>query len=110
LRLLVDNQLPLALARHLEVLGWDAVHVSELGMECSSDITIWQYATLHDMVVVTKDQDFQLLSAAQGSIPPQVVWVRLGNCRRTALFEAFRRESVMLRQMLSSGAHLIELR
>jgi predicted nuclease of predicted toxin-antitoxin system len=110
LRLLIDNQLPPALARYLETLGWDAVHVSEIGMDCAPDAAIWGYAAANDMAIVTKDQDFRMLAAAQEHIPPQVVWVRLGNCRRIALLDAFRRQSALLHQMLSSGAPLVELR
>jgi predicted nuclease of predicted toxin-antitoxin system len=110
LRLLVDNQLPQALARHLRTIGWDAVHVSEIGFERASDKTIWRYATKHAMVVVTKDQDFQMLASAQGSIPPQVIWVRMGNCRRQILLDSFTRESGELMRKIASGSAVIEIR
>ena len=36
-------------------------------------------AKAHQVVLLTKDEDFQQLSATRGH-PPKVLWVRLGNC------------------------------
>ena len=78
MKLLVDNQLPLALARFLATNGFDCQHVQDIGMGATDDRVIWEYAKAHDMAIVTKDEDFQLMADRQGSIPPRVVWVRLG--------------------------------
>ena len=45
MRFLVDAQLPPALARKLVELGQQADHVQDLGLEASSDRTIWKTAT-----------------------------------------------------------------
>ena len=42
--LLVDNQLPLALARYLAANGWECIHVRDVALEAATDRTIWQYA------------------------------------------------------------------
>jgi predicted nuclease of predicted toxin-antitoxin system len=52
------------------------VHV---GLRASADLTLWEYARQHDLVIVTKDEDFHRLSVMHGP-PPKVVWIRLGNC------------------------------
>lgn len=94
--LLVDNQLPLGLVRYLVAEGWECIHVQDVGLAAADDRAIWQYAkergltiVTKDVTIVTKDEDFQALANRQRSIPPQVVWVRLGNCRKAALLEAF---------------------
>lgn len=110
MRLLVDNQLPIALARYLETLGWTAIHVAEIGLASASDKDIWEYAIDHNMVIVSKDQDFPKLANLQGGVPPQVVWVRLGNCRRDHLFQVFSKRSDDIRRLLSHGAQVVELR
>jgi predicted nuclease of predicted toxin-antitoxin system len=46
---------------------------------CPSDEQIWEYARLQDLVIVTKDEDFQRFSVWRG-FPPKVVWIQLGNC------------------------------
>jgi predicted nuclease of predicted toxin-antitoxin system len=109
LKLLIDNQLPIALAWYLVPLGWAAVHVSNLGLDTATDHTIWKYARDNHLVIVTKDQDFSVFAKQQARIPPQVLWVRLGNCRRQALFDAFTRESSRLRRQLAAGAPVVEL-
>ena len=41
--LLVDNQLPLALARYLAANGWECAHVQDVGLASADDRAIWQY-------------------------------------------------------------------
>jgi predicted nuclease of predicted toxin-antitoxin system len=40
--LLVDNQLPLALARYLAANGWECAHVQDVGLDATDDRIIWQ--------------------------------------------------------------------
>jgi len=108
--LLVDNQLPLALARYLAANGWECIHVQEVGLAAADDRTIWQYAKERGLTIVSKDEDFQALANRQCSIPPQVVWVRLGNCRTDALLEAFSRILPELHEMLAAGDTVVEIR
>lgn len=110
MNLLVDNQLPVALARHLAANGWECCHVLDVGLDAANDGIIWQYAKERGMTIVTKDEDFQILANRQNSIPPQVVWVRLGNCRKATLLEAFSRIAPSLRDLLAAGNAVIEIR
>jgi predicted nuclease of predicted toxin-antitoxin system len=48
------------------------------GLATAHDRTVWAYAATHGLAVVSKDADFQKLSAALGP-PPKVVWLRVGN-------------------------------
>ena len=72
--------------------------------------TIWQYAKERSLTIITKDEDFQALVNRQAGIPPQVVWVRLGNCRKVVLLEAFSRILPALRDMLAAGDAVVEIR
>ena len=108
--LLVDNQLPLALARYLGANGWECTHVQDVGLEAAEDRRIWQYAKERGLTIITKDEDFQALANRQCSIPPQVVWVRLGNCRKAVLMEAFSKILPALRDMLDAGDAVVEIR
>jgi predicted nuclease of predicted toxin-antitoxin system len=74
-KLLVDNQLPIALARYLEANNFECEHVQDVGLDAADDQTIWQYAIANQSVIVTKDEDFQLLATRQALARPQVVWV-----------------------------------
>jgi predicted nuclease of predicted toxin-antitoxin system len=90
MKLLVDNQLPLALAVHLSRWGLDCVHVLEVGLATADDPAIWKYAAAEDRIVVSKDKDFLLLASRPGDTG-RMIWVRIGNCRNTALLPAFDR-------------------
>ena len=74
-----DNQLPAALARFLCSLGADCQHVLELGLGQASDSEIWRYSAAHQLVLMSKDEDFFHRAMAPGATV-QLVWVRLGNC------------------------------
>ena len=110
MKLLVDNQLPAALARYMVASSWDCIHVQDVDLDRADDRVIWQYAKERSMTIVTKDEDFQAFANRQRSIPPQVVWVRLGNCRKVILIETFSRLLPQLRGLLDAGDAVIEVR
>ncbi|MBH0203019.1 MAG: DUF5615 family PIN-like protein [Nitrospira sp.] len=56
---LIDAQLPPALARLINSLGHEAVHVEAVGVLLSTDHTIWNYAVTNAQIIVTKDEDFK---------------------------------------------------
>ncbi len=107
---LVDAQLPIALARWLSGKGLDARHVSDLGLDEAPDAEIWRRAKDERLIIVTKDDDFRLLSDRLERIPPQVVWVRIGNCRKQALISAFESVLPLLQAALESGERIVEIR
>lgn len=109
MRFLVDAQLPPALARLLRDRGHEAAHVTEIGPADAPDRDIWQHALQHDAVIVTKDEDFADM-VATGREAPAVVWVRVGNTRRTALLAWFEPLIEQIVEMVDSGDRLIELR
>lgn len=45
---------------------------------------IWERAAIDGYVIVTKDDDFRQRSFLFGA-PPNVIWLRVGNCRRHEL-------------------------
>jgi predicted nuclease of predicted toxin-antitoxin system len=109
MKLLVDNQLPSALAGHLRNWGLDCVHVLDMGLNTADDLEIWNRAAAEDRIVVTKDEDFLVL-ARRPADRGRMIWVRLGNCRNAALLAAFDRMRDVLLQAIASGQRVIELR
>jgi len=87
-KFLVDNQLPAALAKFLASHGQEAIHVLEVGLDAAKDEEVWNHAAKNSIVLITKDEDFSR-RASRPEASVQVVWVRLGNCRKAALFSAF---------------------
>lgn len=107
--LLIDAQLPAALARRLDRQGHPSLHVNDIGLATADDRTIWKLAQSKSWVIVSKDDDFQDLAIRLGS-PPQLVWVRLGNCRKDALFGTFDRVMDSIVAALDLGESIVELR
>lgn len=79
-RLLLDQNLAPALVRKLADLYPGSAHVSQCGLAAADDEEVWSHARTHGFTIVTKDDDFRQRSLLFGA-PPQVIWIRLGNCR-----------------------------
>jgi predicted nuclease of predicted toxin-antitoxin system len=108
LRFLVDAQLPPALAKHLTALGYDANHVSRIGLGVATDEAIWSYATTHRAVLITKDEDFIALARRDPKGPP-VIWLRIGNTAKDALWGALQLWIPEIARALADGERLIEI-
>ncbi len=88
-RLLLDQNLSPKLVHKLDDIYPDSIHVSHLDLDNASDKEIWEYARTHDYVIVTKDADFGDFSVVWG-IPPQIIWIRRGNCTTNDIEEILR--------------------
>jgi predicted nuclease of predicted toxin-antitoxin system len=107
-KFLVDNQLPRALVPVLTQAGHEAAHVLDIELAQSNDHAIWKYAAEHGYVLISKDADFADL-AVIGPYRVRLIWVRIGNCRKTVLLESFKNSLSTIEQELNTGEHLIEL-
>ncbi len=108
MRFLVDAQLPPALARRLAALGHVADHVFECGLTASDDAAIEQFAATHGAVIVTKDEDFAArhVLRARG---PSIIWIRVGNLRRTDLLARVDSALPDALRALEQGDTLVEI-
>ncbi len=108
MRFIVDAQLPTALARFLESYGHDAKHVFDVGLANAEDKIIWQYAIENNAIIITKDEDFVILSHLQLNKPP-IVWIRIGNTSKKLLLQWFEKILPILEEKLSNNEQLIDL-
>jgi predicted nuclease of predicted toxin-antitoxin system len=108
-KFIVDNQLPAALAQYLRQRGFDCQHVLEAGLGDALDSDICRHAELQGRIVISKDEDF-FYFAKQREARIQVIWVRLGNCRTSALLSAFERSWARIESCLKAGDRIIEIR
>lgn len=109
MKFLVDHQLPLALAKFLEARGHAAQHVIDVGLDTATDREIFNFAKANHLVIVSKDQDFFEL-ATRYPASPQLIWVRLGNCRKADLLAGFDVVLPRLLIALNSGEQIVEVR
>jgi predicted nuclease of predicted toxin-antitoxin system len=108
-KFLVDNQLPHALAKLLENLGHHAVHVLDIELGRVDDLTIWAYAAQNGCTIISKDADFADL-ALLGRTEARLIWVRIGNCRKSVLLEAFKNALKPNRNLSVSFSTLFEVK
>lgn len=109
MKLLVDAQLPPALAVALRQAGGDAVAVREVGLREAKDPVLWQYALDHQAVIVTKDEDFAQRSLFT-SAAPVIVWLRIGNATNPQLLNWLMPQWPAVLARLEAGDRLIEVR
>lgn len=67
-----------------------SVHVRDVGLASADDAVVWEFARANGLTIVTKDADFHQRSFVLGS-PPQVVWIRRGNCSTDAIIDLLER-------------------
>jgi len=91
-KLLFDENLPDKLLGLLQDMFPSSCHVLTIGTPPITDKMIWEYARSHGLTIVTKDADYQQISALRG-YPPKVIWVRRGNCS-TQQIESLLRNNV----------------
>ncbi len=108
MRLIVDAQLPPALARWLTDQGEEAEHVADLGLLFASDLEIWGAAEVRGAVIVSKDEDFALRAQLRET-SPQIVWVRSGNVRTAELLRRWVQLWPGVRDALRRGEKLVEI-
>ena len=81
-RFLVDINLPyhFALWKSREY-----VHQADLGLTWT-DEAIWEFATIENLTIVTKDSDFYSRILVSNP-PPKVIYVRLGNMKMREFYQ-----------------------
>ncbi len=109
MKFIVDNQLPVALAEYLRDRGLDCQHVLEAGLGEASDSVICRHAELQGRIIISKDEDF-FYFAKQRHAKIKFIWVRLGNCRTSALLAVFERSWPRIESCLKAGDVVIEIR
>jgi predicted nuclease of predicted toxin-antitoxin system len=70
----------------------DSCHVREVGLKGGTDKDIWDYARNNGFVIISKDNDFNQRALLYGS-PPKLIWLRLGNCKRSDLVNLIQRHT-----------------
>lgn len=83
MKLLLDENLSRRLVPFLQNHFPGSTQVALIGLERADDRAIWEYAGNNDFVIVTRDADFEELSALYGQ-PPQVLWLRSPNQSKPA--------------------------
>ena len=111
MKLWLDAQLPPLLAEWINAQGWnvEAAAVRDVGLRDATDAVIFAAARDSGVTVMTKDRDFIRLLNQQGP-PPQVIWVRVGNCGNAAMRQVLSSTFLQALKLLGRGEPWVEIR
>ncbi len=104
MKLLLDQGLPRSAAAALCEVGFDAVHVGDIGMAEALDTQIIERAHAEGRVVVTLDADFHAILAQTRATSPSVVRLRVEGLRGAELARRLRVVLGACHESLEAGA------
>lgn len=102
--LVLDQGVPRDAAGALRELGYECVHVGEVGMSTAADEEILRFALGKNAVVVTLDADFHTILAVSGAMGPSVIRVRIQGFRATQIAECIHFVSIRHGSELNAGS------
>ena len=106
MKLLFDHHLSRKLVTRLSDQFPGSSHVAFHGLADGEDVEIWTFAASEGYTIVTKDSDFNDLSALHGA-PPKVIWVRIGNCTTAEIEAVLRRHAPAIRHFLTHASERV---
>ena len=81
MKFLIDNALSPVVSDGLKKLGYDSIHVREIGLHKSDDKDIFERALQEDRTIITADTDFGYLLSKWNKNRPSVIIFRKGSER-----------------------------
>ena len=91
MKLLFDENVSPRLVIDLESDYPASAHAREIGLRGTEDRRIWDHASTHGFIIVSKDTDFRERSYVEGS-PPKIIWLDVGNAGTSAIAQLLRSE------------------
>ncbi|MEK7254871.1 MAG: DUF5615 family PIN-like protein [Bacteroidota bacterium] len=104
MRFLIDENLALSFAAILQSLGYDAAHVSQLGLNATDDAIILDYAGKQGYIVITFDLDFSRLIAIGNLQLPSLITFRMDKMSPLLFRQIMEQHLGNLQSALMAGA------
>ncbi|WP_310557054.1 DUF5615 family PIN-like protein [Flavobacterium sp.] len=101
MKLLFDQNISYRIENKLSSNYVSSKHISNLELNNSTDIDIWNYAKSEQFVIVTFDSDFYDLSLINGC-PPKIIWIRKGNLTTNQIFELLEEKHLLIRNFIEN--------
>jgi predicted nuclease of predicted toxin-antitoxin system len=103
-RLILDQGVPRDAAGQLRDLGYECIHVEDIGMWNATDHEILATAAEEGATIVTLDADFHAILAVSGYSKPSVIRLRLEGLRAGAVVEIVKRVLGTFASDLAAGS------
>jgi predicted nuclease of predicted toxin-antitoxin system len=84
MKLLFDQNISYRILKNLPEIYSGSSHIKAEGLINAPDFAIWEYAKLHQFMIVTQDSDFNDIYLIKG-FPPKILWFQTGNLRTNDL-------------------------
>jgi len=100
--LLFDQNISFKVAKKIQDIFPDSKHVSDVRLQNSRDVEIWEFAKNNNLCIVTFDIDFIDLSVLKG-FPPKIICLRIGNTTTEKIIFKLRSEIALIKEFLNSS-------
>jgi predicted nuclease of predicted toxin-antitoxin system len=81
MKFLVDNALSIVVSQGLKKLGYDSIHVKEIGLSAAEDIEMFERGLKENRIIISADTDFGYLLSKWASNRPSIILFRKGSER-----------------------------
>ncbi|MDX2172331.1 MAG: DUF5615 family PIN-like protein [Bacteroidota bacterium] len=99
MKLLFDENISFKISKKVEDIFPQSKHLSDLRLEQSTDIQIWEFAKNNNFCIVTFDADFIDISLLKG-FPPKIIWLKMGNTSTENLAKQLRENFILIKHFL----------
>ncbi|MBL7129744.1 MAG: DUF5615 family PIN-like protein [Ignavibacteria bacterium] len=78
MKFLVDNAISIVVSKELLKMGYDSLHVREIGLQKAKDIEIFELAYKEKRIIISADTDFGFLLSQWNKNKPSAIIFRKG--------------------------------
>lgn len=78
MKFLIDNAISATISKALITMGYDSVHVREIGLQKADDILIFERAFIEDRIIIPADTDYSFLLSQWNKNKPSALIFRKG--------------------------------
>ena len=101
MKLFFDQNISFRIIARLEEIFPGSTQVARLGIEGSSDLSLWNYAKENGFTIVTFDADFIDIATLKGA-PPKIIWLRMGNSSTAEIADILKRNHLIIRDFIEN--------
>ena len=106
MKLLFDHNISHKLVTRLADVFPESSHTRLLNLSRTNDPQLWLIAKSNGFIFVSKDEDVAELAVLRGA-PPKVIWLRIGNCKTTAIERSLRRNVTVIREFVADPERVV---